>query len=258
VAAQPENPSLVVEGDIQLMENFNLKGVDRIIGQYNLSLSGDPEDGPDLTISASGNAGFRQTFSNVAFNIRNSPTNSQILNVELNDGTNVFQIQSDQDVFVMGDFFVSNGTKNFILDHPLDPSNLSLVHNAVEGPGHFTYYYGTTLIGPDSTATVRLPDYFESLNSDFHYQLTCIGGYASVYISEEVSGNEFRIAGGYPGLKISWQISAERHDPWARDHPYQVVLKKVGVDRGKYWYPQGYGYSNAMLMRSDQELEIKK
>jgi hypothetical protein len=49
---------------------------------------------------------------------------------------------------------------------------------------------------------------------DFRYQLTCIGGSALVYISEEIKNNRFAIAGGKQGLKVSWQVTGIRKDPY--------------------------------------------
>jgi hypothetical protein len=48
-----------------------------------------------------------------------------------------------------------------------------------------------------------------SLGTDLLYQLTCVGGYAPVYVAEKVSGGTFVIAGGEPGLEVSWQVTAE-------------------------------------------------
>ena len=155
-------------------------------------------------------------------------------------GGDKFQTWNDGDTWVIGNFNVT-GTKNFILDHPLDPTNKNLVHNAVESPNHVTYYHGTVVLGAGGTAKVRLPDYFEALNTDFHYQLTCVGGFAQVYIADEISDNQFSIAGGTPGLKVSWQVTATRNDPWVRDHPYKAEIEKKPEHKGKYIYPEGYG-----------------
>ena len=239
------NPTekLHVNGNIRVANDADILGLDQIVGFNDLNLYGDATGGPDFRIGSGGNSGFGTLFSNVALNLRNisGNTNGQILNVEKNDGTNVFQIQADQDVYVLGDFFVSGGTKNFILDHPLDPANKNLAHNAVESPDHVTYYHGTVKLDANGTAIVSLPDYFEALNTDFHYQLTCVGGFAQVYIAEEIKNNQFKIAGGNGGLKVSWQITATRNDPWAQDHPYEAEMEKEPENIGKYWYPEGYG-----------------
>lgn len=87
---------------------------------------------------------------------------------------------------------------------------------------------------------MELPPYFEALNTAPQYQLTCVGGYAPVYIADEVRENRFKIAGGRPGLKVCWQVTADRQDPFARDHPYQAEVDKDEDERGSYYYPQGY------------------
>ena len=56
------------------------------------------------------------------------------------------------------------------------------------------------------------------LNRDFRYQLACIGGFAPVYIAREISGNRFKIVGGQPGMKVSWQVTGIRQDPFANEH----------------------------------------
>ena len=93
----------------------------------------------------------------------------------------------------------------------------------------------------NGSAQVELPSYFEALNTDFHYQLTCIGGVAPVYIGTEINENSFTIAGGKSGLKVSWQVTATRNDPWAKDHSFQAEAEKTGYQKGKYFYPEGYG-----------------
>lgn len=200
--------------------------------------------GTDLfEVGRDGNVGINQITNNVTLQVQNKTngTNNIIANFEKADGTNVLQVQDDSDVVVTGDFSVNNGNKNFIMDHPLDPANKILAHNAVESPDHVTYYDGTVQLDANGEATVSLPHYFEALNRDFNYQLTCVGAFAQVYISDEIQNNEFTIAGGQPGMKVSWQVSARRNDPWAQDHPYQAEEDKDPSEAGRYYYPEGYG-----------------
>jgi trimeric autotransporter adhesin len=89
-------------------------------------------------------------------------------------------------------------------------------------------------------AEVTLPEWFEALNRDFRYQLTCIGGFASVYIAQEIENNVFRIAGGTPGLKVSWQVTGVRHDPYAEAHRSPVEVEKPVAGRGQYLHPELY------------------
>jgi hypothetical protein len=70
-----------------------------------------------------------------------------------------------------------------------------------------------------------------------------IGGFAPVYVAEEIAGNQFQIAGGEPGLKVSWQVTGIRHDPWAEANRIPVEEPKTGVEQGTYIHPRAYGRS---------------
>jgi hypothetical protein len=154
-------------------------------------------------------------------------------------------------VSVHGDFNVSNGTKNFVIDDPLDPANKVLYHAAVEAPQMINFYNGTALLDPNGEAVVQLPAWFDAINTDFHYQLTAVGApMPNLYVAEEVHDNRFKIAGGKPGAKVSWQVTATRHDAWAAQHPFQVEAPKPPAERGTYLYPVGYGQPITATVRS--------
>ncbi len=143
------------------------------------------------------------------------------------------------DVMVTGTMYATS--KSFRIDHPLDPENKYLVHSCVESPDQKTVYDGTIVLDSDGAAVVELPDYFEALNQEFRYQLTCIGGYAPVYVSDEVDGNRFGIAGGSAGLKVCWQVTGVRNDPAALAQPMEVEMEKPFDKRGTYLNPAAYG-----------------
>ncbi len=144
-------------------------------------------------------------------------------------------------VRVYTDFFVT-GSKNFIMDHPLNPANKSLQHSCMESPEVLNVYSGSIILDAEGKAAVNLPDYFEAINKDYRYQLTAIGGAApQLHIAQEVNNNEFTIAGGLPGMKVSWEVTGVRNDPYFQDHPYQAVQEKPDSEKGRYYYPQGYG-----------------
>jgi hypothetical protein len=96
-----------------------------------------------------------------------------------------------------------------------------------------------------------LPEWFEALNREFRYQLTCIGGYAPVYIAEKVSQNRFKIGGGTPGLEVSWQVTGIRRDPYAERHRIPVEEEKSPKERGRYLYPDLYGQPESMKIKPD-------
>ncbi|MCI4670567.1 MAG: hypothetical protein MRZ79_20700 [Bacteroidia bacterium] len=243
-----DNGQVTFEQEVGINQTFSFVdlNVRNQVGNSTIFQVEDTSGKDVFEIGRTGNVGINRITSNVTLQVRNRDTasnfvNNIIANFERANGDNIFQIQDDGDVVVTGDFSVNSGSKNFILDHPLDPANKILAHNAVESPDHVTYYHGTIQLDANGNATVALPSYFEALNTDVHYQLTCIGGFAQVYISSEVQNNQFSIAGGKPGMKVSWQLSATRNDPWAKDHPYQAEKLKDELQRGKYYYPEGYG-----------------
>jgi hypothetical protein len=53
--------------------------------------------------------------------------------------------------------------------------------------------------------------------------------------------NSFRIAGGTLGMKVSWQVTGIRKDPWTNAHRVQVEEDKPDKERGYYLYPELYG-----------------
>jgi hypothetical protein len=142
-------------------------------------------------------------------------------------------------VHVAGALTKSSGA--FKIDHPLDPANKYLYHSFVESPDMKNIYDGVVTLDANGKATVQLPDWFEALNEEFRYQLTCIGGYAPVYIAEEVNSNQFKIAGGAAGLKVSWQVTGIRHDPYAEANRIVVEEMKSPEQQGTYLFPAGYG-----------------
>jgi hypothetical protein len=136
----------------------------------------------------------------------------------------------------------------FVIDHPLDPENKYLYHSFVESPDMKNIYDGVVTTGPDGIAIVLMPDWFEALNMDFRYQLTCIGQFAQAIILDEMSNHQFTIKTDKPGVKVSWQVTGIRNDPYARDNRIPLEKIKSGSEMGKYIYPAGYGKDNSFLL----------
>ena len=138
------------------------------------------------------------------------------------------------------------GTKDFKIDHPLDPANKYLIHASVESSEMMNIYTGNATLNDNGEATVQLPVWFESVNSDFRYQLTAIGRPSpGLYVAQEISGNQFQIAGGTPGTKVSWQVTCVRHDAYAKANPLTVEREKT-FERGYYIHPELYGAPEEM------------
>ena len=149
--------------------------------------------------------------------------------------------------WVAGTFYKNAGA--FRIDHPLDPANKYLNHSFVESPDMKNIYDGVVTLDATGTAIVELPDWFEALNKDFRYQLTAIGAPApGLYIAQEVKDNRFAIAGGAPNMKVSWQVTGIRHDPYAEQYRIPVEQDKPADARGTYIFPEGYGKSHDLRL----------
>ena len=133
---------------------------------------------------------------------------------------------------------LSKSAGSFKIDHPLDPSHKYLYHSFVESPDMMNVYNGNVILDGNGEAIITMPDYFQALNKDFRYQLTAMGKPSpGVYIADEINGNRFRIAGGAPGGKISWQVTGIRHDPYAETNRIPVEEVKPANEQGTYLYP---------------------
>lgn len=137
---------------------------------------------------------------------------------------------------------VTKGSGTFKIDHPLDPANRYLSHSFVESPEMKNVYDGVVTLDAGGEASVTLPNWFETLNSDFRYQLTAIGGPApALHVSRKIANGQFAIAGGTPGIEVSWQVTGIRKDPSALHNPIVVETDKPIEERGYYLDPAAYG-----------------
>ena len=144
-------------------------------------------------------------------------------------------------VYVVGSIYKTGG--GFRIDHPLDPAAKYFSHSFVESSDMKNIYDGIAVLDAGGESEIELPSWFDTLNCDFRYQLTCIGGCAPVYIAQEVQSNRFKIAGGAPGMKVSWQVTGIRQVPWAKAHPLPVEDEKPTAEQGYYLNPELYGVS---------------
>ncbi|ABF43198.1 hypothetical protein Acid345_4198 [Candidatus Koribacter versatilis Ellin345] len=149
---------------------------------------------------------------------------------------------------------ISAGTKDFVIDDPLDPKNKLLYHTSIESPDMKTLYDGVVKLDAKGEAWVQLPAYFEALNQDFRYMLTPLGRSApNLYVAARVKNNRFKISGGKPNMEVSWLVTGIRHDAFARTNPAQTEVEKPLTERGKYIHPEAFGGSpeDAMNPQAD-------
>lgn len=186
--------------------------------------------------------------SNTGFGVQGISTDDVGVHGRSSNGTGVWGETLNPDAFA--GFFIgkvhvtgtlTKGAGAFQIDHPLDPANKLLSHSFVESPDMKNIYDGVAALDDSGEATVELPAWFETLNSDFRYQLTCIGGHAPVYVAQKVQGNRFRIAGGRPGLEVSWQVTGIRQDAFAQAHRIKIEEDKPEKERGYYLHPKELG-----------------
>lgn len=144
--------------------------------------------------------------------------------------------------------FAANGTKAFLIDHPLDPANKTLRHFCIESDEVLNMYRGVIELGANGEAIVELPDYFDAININPSYQLTAIGTATQPYVLSEISNNQFVVAGA-PNTKVSWTVHAQRNDPTIQyfnstiDNYTTNVRMKRPHEVGKYFTPEAYGQS---------------
>ncbi len=148
-------------------------------------------------------------------------------------------------VEVQGDLFVSGsieaGIKDFRIDDPRDPAHRYLVHTSMESPDAEDVYNGNITTDAKGNATVGLPVYFDAENIDPRYQLTVIGAFAQAVVWRQESHNQFTIRTSHGHVKVSWQVTGIRNDPYARSVRAPAEQPKTAADRGRYLYPAGYG-----------------
>jgi hypothetical protein len=166
---------------------------------------------------------------------------------------------------VAGNLNVS-GTKNFKIDHPLDPENKYLVHAAIESSEVLNVYSGNVTTDANGDAVVQLPDWFEAINRDFRYQLTVIGSFNQAIVAGKIKNNAFAIKTNGPGVEVSWQVTGVRNDAVMKAYPFKVEEAKAEPERGYYLSPDAYNLSeekgieyvrNPELMRRVKEAREK-
>jgi trimeric autotransporter adhesin len=180
--------------------------------------------------------------SNGGYFATSSPAGTAVVGVNTGTGGNDYAGYFEGNVNITGS--LSKGSGSFKIDHPLDPANKYLYHSFVESPDMMNIYNGVVTLNAQGAAWITLPDYFEALNRDFRYQLTSMGRpQPNLYIAREISGNRFRISGGKPGGKVSWQVTGIRHDAYADAHRIPTEEEKTGDEQGRYLHPELFGAS---------------
>jgi hypothetical protein len=174
--------------------------------------------------------------SGVGGGFYNTSTGDALFTYEQNGGYAAF---FDGNVDVDGTLSKAGGS--FKIDHPLDPANKYLYHSFVESPDMMNIYNGNATTDASGSAVVTLPEWFETLNRDFRYQLTVMGQFAQAIVASKVANHQFTIKTDKPNVEVSWQVTGIRQDAWANVHRIQVEVAKAPADRGLYLHPELFG-----------------
>ncbi|HWP31659.1 MAG TPA: hypothetical protein VNK96_08055 [Fimbriimonadales bacterium] len=156
--------------------------------------------------------------------------------------------------------FGASGTKSFQIDHPLSPDTHYLNHFCTEGPEPYNAYSGNVVTDARGYATVQLPDYFESINRDFRYQLTVLDDgeredFVLVKVVRKIRNNQFTIRSSAPNTEVSWRVEAIRNDLWVQKHGFKTKQEKPEEHKGKYLHPELYGMPKEYEIHYDHRME---
>jgi hypothetical protein len=203
--------------------------------QSNIGIYGSSQSNTGVLGESTGEYGVRGLGGNIGVYAYNKTVGGNAAYL----GTRGLAADFFGEVYVHGHLTKAGG--GFTIDHPLDPAHRYLHHSFVESPERKNVYDGIAVLDGAGEAVIELPEWFGAVNRDCRYQLTCVGGYAPVYVAQKLEDNRFRIAGGSPGLEVSWQVTGVRRDPWAMAHPLAAETEKPEAERGSFLHPELYG-----------------
>jgi hypothetical protein len=148
--------------------------------------------------------------------------------------TGTFTYLRGTDATFSGNVYVG-GVKTFVIDHPINPKKY-LVHACLEGPESAVYYRGKGTIYNNVSTTIQLPDYVESLATDFSIQITPIynGTSFTTYNVSEVVNNEFHVYG--LNGSFFWLVHGRRHTIHVEPDKSSVSVRGDGPYT---WIPTG-------------------
>ena len=102
------------------------------------------------------------------------------------------------------------GTKNFKIDHPLDPNNKDLIYSCLEGPEIGVYIRGRIT----NETEIELPDYWKKLvdRNSISVQLQPIGAHQDIIVKRWDEKKVYLQAQGGMPIDCFYHIYAERKD----------------------------------------------
>jgi hypothetical protein len=158
-----------------------------------------------------------------------------------------FDADADWAGYFGGDVFVTGSLSGGLavdvqIDHPRDPEGKYLKYSCIASNERLVIYSGTVQTDARGEASVTLPSYFQETVVNYRYQLTIVGGeFAQSRISREIDGNRFSIQTDKPDIKVSWQVTGDRSDAFAKAKPFVSEVDKTGDERGRFLRPDFLG-----------------
>ncbi len=153
---------------------------------------------------------------------------------------------------------ISKGGGGFRIDHPDDPARKFLAHSFVESPERRNLYAGRVTTDGDGRATVELPSYFSSLNTDASIQVTPIGVLTTAAVMNGLTDNAFTVATGEPNVLVDWLVTGVRQDAWARANPLSVEAEKSTDERDRYLHPEPAGQPAESALAGPASAEFRR
>jgi hypothetical protein len=170
------------------------------------------------------------------------------------------------DVEIVGDVFYTGQLWHVTfdkvqIDHPLDPQNKYLNHSSVLSSDTKNIYDGNVVTDEKGYADVLLPEWCETINKNFRYQLTVVEDadsdeFVQAKVVRKIAGNQFTIRTSRPNVEVSWQVTGIRNDLYAKTHPFEAEVAKSSDEKGKYLAPELYGQSKEMGIHYRPETQM--
>ncbi len=79
----------------------------------------------------------------------------------------------------------------------------------------------------------------------------------NLHVSQKITNNQFKIAGGQPGMEVSWRVEAVRNDRWVGRYGAPVEQDKPEGHRGKYLHPELYGQPESRGVFYEPERKVE-
>lgn len=144
-----------------------------------------------------------------------------------------------------------------------DPENKYLYHSFVESPDTMSIYDGNVVTDARGHATIQLPDWVETLNREFRYQLTRVdenddNDFVAAKIVRPVRDNTFTICTSAPSITVSWQVTGIRKAPWAEVNRIPVEVEKPAAEHGLYLHPEAYGLDASQMVNAPKAISAEE